>query len=164
MVIVSENVGDILLSDSKFIAQQNNCCTTKAHGLSDKIARKYPYANVYSLRINKPGCRNNSITRDIPGTIKVCDGPGPTIICMFAQYCPGKPEYYAKIYDKTYHDTYDNRLIWFKMCLDKILEAGITEVSMPYYIGCGLAGGDWTKYYKVLQDTELKVNLWKYSS
>ena len=48
------------------------------------------------------------------------------------------------------------RLNWFKDAIDKFLEQVKNEdkinIAIPYEIGCGLAGGDWNDYYKVLSD------------
>lgn len=65
---------------------------------------------------------------------------------MFAQYYPGKPNQFNTIK----RDTPELRLRWFRKCLLTIyINDMITELALPYKIGCGLAGGNWI-YYELL--------------
>lgn len=41
------------------------------------------------------------------------------IICMFAQFGPGKPNSCSRYYPSDFKDTSENRLLWFQECLDK---------------------------------------------
>lgn len=110
--------------------------------LTQVLSSAFSYADVYRHR-NSPS---------IPGTIQICCGDGPNIICIFAQYGPGR----AKP-----GDTKEDRISWFETCLIEILSKGITKVAMPYNIGCGLAGGDWKVYHELLEKTELEIVLYK---
>ena len=161
MVIVNIIKGDITETECKYIAHQCNCNTVKAHGLSKTIASKWSWADVYSKRV-QIGFRNATIQPSIPGTIELLtSGDGDkTIICLFAQWAPGKCGDYARYYPKTYNDTKDNRLIWFKECMTKIDELNLDEITMPYKIGCGLAGGDWKTYSHILQEAKTKIVLY----
>jgi O-acetyl-ADP-ribose deacetylase (regulator of RNase III) len=147
--------GDLLESKADFIAHQCNCITTKSKGLSSLIFETFPYADIYSSR-SKP---------DKLGTIIVC-GNGQDqrfVINMLAQYYPGKPKYdlgkkprsYPGQQPKYSRDSEERRLAAFQQCLDRIAEipniSGKT-VAFPYGIGCGLAGGNWEKYEKILSD------------
>jgi len=71
-----------------------------------------------------------------------------TFIGLFAQYGPGKP---------SKGDSQEERLGWFKECLDKVAELrdsehGLKSVALPWGIGCGLAGGDWGSYEEVIRE------------
>ena len=60
---------------------------------------------------------------------------------MLAQYYPGEPKY----------ESYEQRLNWFKSCIDKISKIpDLKQVAFPYGIGCGLAGGRWEDYEKLI--------------
>jgi hypothetical protein len=87
----------------------------------------------------------------------------PCVIAMFAQYAPGKCGAWKKQYPapKGLEDTSDNRLKWFKSCLCEIEVQGVKRVAMPFKIGCGLAGGDWKEYERVLKETDLEVVLYR---
>lgn len=156
MVIIEIIHGDLLNSGEKYIAQQCNCVTIRGLGLSHSIAQKYPYANVYAKRIPISKGRNRAKISSQPGTIEVCMPPnneGPIVICMYAQYSPGKV--------KTREDSTVNRLQWFEQCLKEIEKLGITRVAMPYLIGCGLAGGNWKDYSEKLNQSKLEVVLYQ---
>lgn len=161
MVIVKIIKGDITESNCKYLAHQCNCNTVKSHGLSKTIADKWPWADVYSKRVSI-GARNATIKPSIPGTIELItnEDDKKTIICLFAQWAPGKCGDYARYYPKTYNDTKENRLAWFKECLAKIDELNLNEIAMPYKIGCGLAGGDWKTYEQILETAKTKIILY----
>jgi O-acetyl-ADP-ribose deacetylase (regulator of RNase III) len=141
--------GDLLTSGEKYIAHQCNCISIGARGLAKNIADKWKYADVYTQRKG----------HSKPGTIVLTspDNPSeeytPHVICMFAQFQPGKPN--------MYNDSPRQRLTWFKQCLEEIVKLGIDTVAMPHNIGCGLAGGDWKEYQKVLEESKLKIKLYK---
>lgn len=144
MKIVIDN---ILNAREKYIAHQCNCVTITAKGLCQSINNKYPWANAYYDRQNK---------EDIPGTIKIYESPSQdkAVICMFAQLRPSKPF-------KSKTDTYEQRIKWFQECLIKIKEVKIQTdaIAFPWMIGCGLAGGDWNIYKKMLDNFEKESNI-----
>lgn len=130
-------VGNILSSDAQYIAHQCNCVTTYAKGLADIIFKKWSYADCYSIRWEN----------DKPGTIEI-RGDGKDlryIINMFAQYNPGKPN---KADDSL--DGYQARKKYFIECMKAIDTLKPESVAMPWQIGCGMAGGDWDFYKKVI--------------
>lgn len=152
-MIVNIINGNLLDSNHKYICQQCNCVTFTSKGLALNIARKWKWGDIYSIRK-----KNGS---DIPGTIKVIGDENKNVICMFAQYCPGKPGYYEKYYDRKYSDNYENRKRYFEECLNKIEGMNIKEIAMPYKIGCGLAGGKWKDYKQILEKSKLNITLYK---
>ena len=159
MPIVKVVVGNLLESDHSYIAHQCNCNTVKSHGLASSIATKFPWADVYSQR-KGIGKRNVAITPSTPGTIEIISKDSQNIICLFAQWTPGKCGSFQRFYPDTYQDSSVNRQLWFKMCLDEIDKLGLDEIAMPYLIGCGLAGGNWKKYEKILNDAKTNIVLY----
>ncbi len=162
MPIIKIVQGDLLEAREEYIAHQCNCCTVTAHGLSAVIAKKYPWADVYSQRA-AIGTRNCAKQRDVPGTIKIVESPANSrkIICMFAQWTPGKPGAYTKYYPADYSDTPIDRQNYFAQCLEEIEKLGIKKVAMPYLIGCGLGGGSWKIYKKMISDSNINIVLYK---
>lgn len=159
MPIVKIIEGDLLKAKEYHIAQQCNCVTVRSHGLSKSIANKWPDADIYAKRKSIKG-RNCAITRSIPGTIQKCNAKNKVIICMFAQYCPGKVGHYSRVYGS--NETSEDRQKWFLECLNMIdNDDSINEVAMPYLIGCGLAGGNWDVYKKMLNNTKTHIVLYK---
>ena len=164
MVIVDEVKGDLLQAPQKYIAQQCNCVTVRAHGLSHTIANRWPEANVYGKRT--PICSRNCAVkqhRDVPGTItKIQTGDGKVIVCMFGQYCPGKPGRYSKVYG--YNENAEDRIGFFRKCLEELdadPDIGEEEVAMPWRIGCGLAGGHWETYRDMLEECQTRIVLYR---
>lgn len=131
--------GDLLESDAQIIAQQCNCSSKKAKGLSYSIAKRFPYADFYS----------NRKKHSTAGTIKVVGNKKRGerfVVAMFAQYSPGKPPL-------SIDDNRDQRASWFSDCLHKIANIkGLKSIAFPYNIGCGLAGGDWGMYLSMLKN------------
>ncbi len=155
--------GDLLDAKVDVILQQTNCLTVRPHGLSETISKKYPYANAYG---NRRAIRNRNLAvpedRDVPGTVKwfYPTDQGPIVGCIFGQWQPGKAgQGYGGAYpcppgcDK--RETNEQRLQWFQQGLREItlaIEAfpENAKIGIPFKIGCGLAGGDWNKYEKML--------------
>lgn len=136
--IIFKYDSDLLKSDAQIIAQQCNCTSKKAKGLSLAISQKFPYADFYSGRTSP----------STPGTIKIAGKRKANeryVLAMFGQINPGKPK-------KSGKDTAENRVKYFKMCLDAIAKRkGVKSIAFPEKIGCGLAGGDWDVYLEILR-------------
>jgi len=162
MVIIQTINKNILDSKELYIAQQCNCNTIKSHGLSNTIANHFgPWADPYSRRTKKGP--NSTTLPDTPGKIVMLKKQNHPlhILCLMAQWLPGKPGRYASCYPKTYIDTYENRKIWFQNCLDIMDKQNYGRVAMPYGIGCGLAGGKWEDYEKMLTECKTEIILYK---
>lgn len=162
MVIVGEVRGDLLDAEENYIAQQCNCVTVRAHGLSKSLAQRFPHGDVYGDRSKKSG--NTAQEPDTPGSVVVTEHDGePVLLHLMAQWTPSKPGSYNRHYPQTYKDTRANREAWFMECLE-ILEQIVPEseiVAMPYCIGCGLAGGNWQKYREMLEKCNTKIKLYR---
>lgn len=137
------------------IIHQVNCLCIKAHGLSQQIAEKFPWGDIYSKR-RPEGSKNLAIDEDrgIPGTIQVLkasQGLNPDIICFLSQWDFGTVnQNYRHI--PPYKDTSKNRLKWFCQCLQQLETLNIRSVGIPYQIGCGLGGGDWMLYLHAIEE------------
>jgi len=163
-MIVERITGDLLEVQHPFIAQQCNCLTTKAHGLSKSVAEKFPWANPYAFR-SCVGNRNTTLRPSSPGTIEIYDSPDGQkhVVCMMAQWAPGKPLELASRYPELpngMRDTGEQRRLWFRRCL-RTIDAHLYDdenvvVAVPHMIGCGLAGGDWTAYEAMLEEARTK--------
>jgi len=146
------------------ICQQTNCCTVRPHGLSAQIAEKLGI-NSYAQRSSE-GTRNCAQLnhRSVPGTVDLMtSSTSPLIVANFnAQYAPGPPGKYSSYppyqdpSGRIIPDTAEQRLIWFQQCCQKLyqwlVQNNISQVGVPYLIGCGLARGNWDQYQKILQE------------
>jgi len=127
--------GDILEAKEDVIGHQCNCVTKKAKGLAAALFQRFPYADIYAER------RDGHVKRHEPGICVLLSFPGkPMIANMFAQRKGGKP--------KDANDTANLRMRWFDDCLRQIIQQApdTKSIALPYNIGCGLAGGDWSRY------------------
>lgn len=130
----------IFTTGAKYILHQTNCVSYNSAGLAKNIFDTYPYSNYYKNRKEY-----DSTTYSEPGTIQICgDGLKERyIINMFAQYNPGPTN------EEALHDNIKDRKKWFFSCLMKVAEIkDLNSVALPDRIGCGLAGGDWSWYFK----------------
>lgn len=139
--------GDITNANEQIIIHQCNCISKGAKGLSKIIFNKWNESNIYAKRKTN----SNTGTIDITNIIE----ENKFIIGVFAQKYPGKS-------NKT-DDTKSMRILWMCNCLEQIgnyineinnnkNNNTINSVAMPYFIGCGLAGGDWDIYLKIINE------------
>jgi hypothetical protein len=168
MVIINTVRGSVLEpKDTNCIAHQCNCLTVKSHGLSAQVARRFKWADDYSIRKSHSTNTASIKSRRKPGTIRIYIHPMlasaqvTRVICMFAQWCPGKCGGWSKFYPKDYVDTRENREEWFQQCLDAMdSDETLNHVAVPHRIGCGLAGGSWEAYRIMLHKATTKFTIY----
>lgn len=137
--MVKTIIGDLLEAKEQYIAHQCNCVSKGSAGLAYFLFKQFPYANIYQMRTS----------HSIPGTIHIAgDGiDNRYVINMFSQYYPGH------YFDYYTNDNYDIRKHYFYKCLTNIANiSNINSIAFPYKIGCGIAGGDWEDYLKMIND------------
>lgn len=145
--------GNILDAKEKYIAHQCNAVSNQAGGLAHYIFKKFPYADIYKGRpfpykasgINFPGhC--------------VIKGDGLKdrfVINIIAQYYPGTPRPGGNLLDGPHV-----REGYFNRCLFEISRMeNIDSIAFPLNIGCGMAGGDWEKYNRMIQAFAIGIKL-----
>lgn len=158
MVIIASVDGNILeQNEHNIICQQCNCVTLTSKGLAEQIAKKYPWADIYARRKY-----NGKNKHSFPGTIELNNDSGTVIVHMFGQVFPGRygsNRFYEHI---TLKDGPQERINYFKQCLQHLDNLNLSvPVAMPYKIGCGLAGGNWEIYEKLLQECKTRIVLYK---
>jgi O-acetyl-ADP-ribose deacetylase (regulator of RNase III) len=128
-----------------YIAHQCNCMSFVAKGIAEVIFKKYPEANVYQNK-HYHGFRST------PGSAELFNTSTHTIINLYGQKTPGKP---------CQRDTLQMRETYFKMSLQHLtmilseLPRDNNEkyqIAFPYHIGCCRAGGNWSNYYKMINE------------
>lgn len=79
---IEEVTGDLLKVKEGLILQQTNCICVRPHGLSEDLAKVFPYCNLYGRR-RAIGNQNLAILkdRDLPGTVKLCF-PNKIVGCL----------------------------------------------------------------------------------
>jgi len=165
-MIVRQVEGCVTDSSEAFVMQITNCCATVARGMNAFYNRRWPWSNVYAHRPRDPARRNCTTMPDIPGTV-VKQRParaedGPIILCLMAQWVPGRPGHFSNWYPPR-DDSSINRLAWFRQCIRALEnDREITDrIAVPHRIGCGMGGGDWAEYERVLQRSTLRFVVYK---
>ncbi len=132
-----------------YICHQCNCTSTTGRGLAVDVFKLVPKANVYKHKHNTQ--------LSIRGTIDIFDNSNNTlnVVNMYAQWGPGKCSLI---------ETAESREILFKMCLDQLKDQLKDQVknqpviiAFPMNIGCGLAGGDWSKYQTMINSFAIDI-------
>jgi hypothetical protein len=171
-MIVETRVGDVRDCPVEYtVGQQCNCLTTKPHGLSQSIAEKWPWADVYGKRPKGPKPNVTTVPAKL-GTCSVLAAhfSARRVVNMFAQWFPGiaadKRRYpiaakYPPVPAAYGDDSAASRLRHFRACCKCIDDdSTITQVAVPKWIGCGLGGGNWTDYERVLAEMTTEVYIY----
>jgi hypothetical protein len=112
--------------------------------------KRYPYSDIYSGRPALAASVHASSYSKIPGYITIHgdeDKHQRKVINMVAQYYPGSP-----IYPDSIKDGKIQRERYFYRCLREIARIPkLHSVGFPYFVGCGLAGGNWDNYFAMLK-------------
>ena len=132
---------DILVAKEQYICHQCNCVSTNSAGLANLLFHKWPQANTYKDRTNP----------NTPGTISIHSiNDNQYIVNMYAQYYPGFPNI---------SDSSIKREKYFLDCLQSIISLKPTSIAFPHKIGCGLAGGNWERYYQMINSIDNSINI-----
>lgn len=156
------------IQDSKelFIVEQCNVVAGvdesgngKGGGLYPVLRNKFKHADFHTI----PNRQINTLLISHP---KKVDSNSPIIIAFLSQYDGGGPQ--------EPYDTMQNRLQWFKHCLDLfgnwMHSQGYNNhtIAIPYKIGCGLGGGIWPDYLNAIENFadkySINVNIHEYDS
>jgi hypothetical protein len=146
-----ELIKDILTIENGFICHQCNCITTKSKGLSKSIFSKYPITNTYISGKRKSG------SFDLFNPID-----NIYIVNLYSQYNPGKPK---KSFGS--NDSSDSREYLLEYCLNLLfnklknnnhkIKDENKKIYFPKNIGCGLAGGNWENYKRIITQFSEKI-------
>lgn len=132
--------GDIFDAKEKYLCHQCNCVTKRAAHLSKDVFEHYPWADIYTGRINP----------DTPGTVIIRgDGKGQRYVAnILGQYYPGKPKDPQSALDGS-----KVREKYFHRALVRLAKTPLLEsVAFPWKIACGAAGGNWEHYLGTLEN------------
>lgn len=141
--------GSLLESECQYIAHQCNCYSTRSVGLAAAVFNAFPWADVYSDRHQRgsDAAFFGSIT--IHGNPQLNQRP---VINIYGQLYPGK--------SLPGRDSVTARLAAFREALARIARIPeLSSIGFPYGIGCGLAGGDWNEYQKLLEGFAEQVSV-----
>ena len=125
---------DLLTVESGIICHQCNCLGSMGGGIALAIKNKWPVVyRTYRDTYDRQGLRLGEIQ-----LVKVSDN---LIVCnmMCQKYFGREPRLYTD---------YDAVRTAFKKLHDTI--GRTTQIYIPMNMGCGLAGGDWNEYSRIV--------------
>lgn len=145
--MIIELRGDLLRSDCSVIMHQANCFATMGAGIAKQIQRKYPRV----LHADKNYSISIGSRKRLGRFSKSKEFDGVTVYNLYGQfhYGRGKQTNEEAFGCALYEAIKDVKL----NCKDN------TKIGLPYGIGCGLAGGNWSMVYGIIEDTARRLNV-----
>lgn len=133
--------GNLLDAQEKVIAHQVNCRGVMGGGIAKSIKKKYPIVyEKYLERYKEEKGREEMLA----GTIDIIyANENRTVINLYGQDSYGRNGRYTN---------YAYLSSAFLKMFERLRLNGIEAVAVPYKIGCGLGGGDWTIIESLLLD------------
>lgn len=129
---------DIFKIPTDVMVHQVNCQGVMGAGLAKQIAQRYP--KVLQLYNHASALYYPD---DLLGKIQTIKVPDKIICNLFAQ----------KTYGRTgCHTNYGSLLHCFKKVKAYMYAKDLKTLTIPYNIGCGLAGGNWDIVYKIIEN------------
>lgn len=134
--------GNILKVTEGMIVHQVNNCGKMGAGLAKQIKDTYPehyndYMSMYNQALKSDSSKSN--IQSLLGNHVDTRIGNLTIRGLFSQDGYGRDKMYT---------SYEH----LQTCFKKIASSKITPVYIPYKLGCGLAGGDWSIVSKMILD------------
>lgn len=131
--------GDITLSDKDIIVQQVNCLGVMGKGLAETIMKRYPNVRKEYKKFREKVLKNG-VNENLLGLVNYVDVyDGKIIANVF-----GQVDIRKGVHDKTVYTKKEALLRGIAHVKGLADEMGFS-IAIPTYIGCGLAGGDWTE-------------------
>lgn len=143
-MLINEN-GDLLKSDCTVIMHQANCQKIMGAGIAKAISHKFPGA--------KDVDKENSLSPEERfGTFTHYKAGNVTIVNLYGQLRYGRKGVF------TNYKKLENAInSFFAYGLENNIN--LQKVGIPYKMGCGLAGGDWTIVKSLLERQSNKHNI-----
>lgn len=143
--------GDILNVKEGIIVHQVNCIGVMGAGLASQIKHNYKqhyddYINKYNLVVNKNDLLGKTVTSRINEKLY--------IVGIFAQLDVGTDKRYT---DYGALEKGLDTLAWLRNKILEIDQHTKLNVYIPYGIGCGLGGGDWSVVEQILEKWKQKT-------
>jgi O-acetyl-ADP-ribose deacetylase (regulator of RNase III) len=150
--------GDLLESDCTVIGHQANCFKTMGAGIAAQIKEKYHRAYLADLILPLDASDRLGLYSDAFESDKL-------IFNLYSQFRPGAVDEEWVDRGMQFELVLNRMLKTVKQCKVKIeKQYGSLKVGLPYMIGCGIAGGDWSEYYDIISEAsnKYKVDIYLY--
>lgn len=163
--------GNLLLSDCTVIAHQANCYNTMGAGIASQIKKMYPEAydaDVNFIKTIVPQEQLSKLSRDEQANLKLgrCS----------RTFSKDKKRVIVNLYGQLGFDRYVMQTQYDKLksAFEEMLQGLIhlekngfpIKLGIPYLMGCGLAGGDWSvverDIFELAKKYEREVYIYKF--
>jgi O-acetyl-ADP-ribose deacetylase (regulator of RNase III) len=143
--------GDILTSSAEIICHQTNCSGIMGGGLALQIRNTYPQV----FDIYKQYCKSHN-PYSMAGNIQVI----PISSTRYIANCFGQRNIGKAVTD------YNALRMCFGLICFFCQKNNIHTIAVPYKMGCGLAGGDWSIVYSIIEsyfkdNDSITCEIWK---
>lgn len=165
--MITYHKGDILKSNADFIIHQTNCLGKMGAGLAFKIAKFCPshYSDYVHLCDNhkdnpKELLGKYLITYNNMGI--VMEGTKNNIVALFGQLGYGRDKQYTDYaaLEKAFGSFINN----LEKSKKEYNYTEIETVAIPYKLGCGLGGGDWSVVENIIKKYDsplIDIQIWE---
>ncbi|MDK2600768.1 hypothetical protein QO179_25050 [Bacillus stercoris] len=146
--------GDLLKSDCNVIIHQANCFATMGAGIAKQIVNLYPEVLTVDRNFRVPVGDKRRLGKTSHVWV---DGPYNRllVINLYAQYNYGR---YNRTPDQL-NEQHEAFRIGMESIMKRLEKLGPgRKIGLPYGIGCGLAGGNWSVIYSILEDMTKKYD------
>ena len=147
--MIKVNDGDVILAKENIIAHQVNCQGVMGSGVAKGIKLRFPYAyeRYYEL------CNNNKAEKKPSSNLL---GRCQIILCQdkYVANLFGQDSYGL---DKQ-HTNYGALTQAFSILAGQCREQNMS-VAMPYGIGCGRGGGDWSIVFEMIEEIFVGIDV-----
>lgn len=135
--------GDLFKTAADIVIHQCNVTSTGVSGLARAIFQLHPACNTYAHnRTSRYGHADFFAVESVYWKY---------VGNLYSQYYPGQANHNGLMMDSA-----DDRIDSLATCLDELQNFMNTNklhsVALPYLYGCGLAGGDWSRYVTVFKE------------
>lgn len=147
--------GNVLNCKEDIICHQTNCIGIMGGGVALQIRRMFP--NVYEEYVKL--CQQHKVhPSELLGQVQFCNAPNGKVIanCFGQNSTSGLSVLtnYAALEEALY-------------TVSKFASSRKLSVAIPYNIGCGIAGGDWSTVEEIINrlfgDSDIECTLYKYN-
>lgn len=129
------------------LCHQVNCMGRMGSGIAKAIKEKWPVVYKEYMEYCSPRLIDPNFQKTMLGHMQMVSvGPGLVVCNMFGQFGFGQ----ARIQ----YTNYDAVALAFEDLANVIADAAdpnAYKIYVPYKMGCGLGGGDWTEYQAIIE-------------
>lgn len=133
--------GNLMKASETVIAHQVNCQGVMGSGVARDIRFKFPRAYERYIALCRSNKKAGRETSHLLGLCQVVESEGKYIANLFGQ------DFYGM--DRQ-HTDYSALTKAFSILADQCEELKVS-IAMPYGIGCGRGGGDWSTVYRIIE-------------